>query len=102
LSAFTAAFLLMLANPLPILVFTATFTALGIQGWKWDYASTAALVVGVFLGSALWAPILVGLVSVFGDQYTPKHIRLVNRVSGGIIAAVGAGLALWILLAAKG
>jgi threonine/homoserine/homoserine lactone efflux protein len=100
--AFTSAFIIMLANPMPILVFTATFTALGIQGWKGDYVSTAALVAGVFMGSALWAPILVGLVSAFGDRYSPKHIRLVNRISGGIIAGVGATLVLSILLGSKG
>jgi hypothetical protein len=52
----------------------------------------------VFVGSALWAPILVGVVSLFGDRYNPAHIRVTNRVSGALIALLGAALALFTLL----
>jgi threonine/homoserine/homoserine lactone efflux protein len=92
--AYSSTFFLMLANPAPIVVFTATFTALGMQGLKGDYLSTAALVAGVFTGSAAWSPILIALGTVFRLQYNPDKLRLVNKISGAIITGVGAGLVL--------
>lgn len=94
LGAFASTFFLMLANPLPILIFTATFTALGLHGWKGAYVSTAALVAGVLTGSALWAPILVTVVSLFRPQFTPRLLLLANRAIGAII--FGFGMVVWL------
>ena len=94
LDAYSSTFLLMLANPAPILVFTATFTALDIHGWTGDYLSTAVLVAGVFVGSASWSVILIVLGTLFPLRYNPDRIKQVNKVSGVLIAAVGAGLVL--------
>lgn len=94
LTSFSSTFLLMLTNPMPIIIFSAAFTALGAQGWRGDYASTAVLVIGVFCGSALWAPILVSLVGFF---HSPRHsgqMKLINRVSGVIMMALGIVLCL--------
>jgi threonine/homoserine/homoserine lactone efflux protein len=96
--AYSSTFLLMLTNPAPILVFSATFTALGIQGWTGDYLSTALLIAGVFVGSASWSPILIVLGTVFRFKYNPEKVSLVNKVSGIIIAALGMGLLLIHLL----
>jgi threonine/homoserine/homoserine lactone efflux protein len=89
LDAYVSSFLLMLANPMLIFVFSAAFTALGVHGWKGDYLSTAILVAGVFLGSALWAPILVMTVSLFKPQFGPGQQMILNRVSGVIIFGFG-------------
>lgn len=89
IGAYVSSFLLMLANPLPILVFSAAFTALEVHGWKGDFASTATLVSGVFSGSALWSPILVALVSLFRPQFSTPHLRVVNRFSGAMIVGFG-------------
>jgi arginine exporter protein ArgO len=85
----------MLANPMPILVFTATFTALGVHGWKDAYAATSALVAGVFLGSAVWAPILATTVAYFKPQLSPRQLRLSNRIAGAVI--MGFGIAVCII-----
>jgi threonine/homoserine/homoserine lactone efflux protein len=89
LDAYVSSFLLMLANPMLIFVFSAAFTALGVHGWKGDYLSTAILVAGVFLGSALWAPLLVAAVSLFRPQFGPRQQMILNRVSGVIIFGFG-------------
>lgn len=89
LHAYVSSFLVMLANPMLIFVFSAAFTALGVHGWKGDYLSTAILVAGVFLGSALWAPLLVATVSLFRPQFGPRQQMLLNRVSGVIIFGFG-------------
>jgi len=82
LHAFSSAFLLMLANPMPILVFTALFTALGIYVWEGDYLFTATLIAGVFAGSAVWAPILVTAVSFFRLNFNAGKLQILNRISG--------------------
>jgi threonine/homoserine/homoserine lactone efflux protein len=92
---FVAAALLMFTNPLAIIVFSAAFTALGVHGWKGDYTLTAALVAGVFAGSALWAPILVTIVSLFRMRVNGGQLMLISRISGAIIA--GFGLAVWVI-----
>jgi threonine/homoserine/homoserine lactone efflux protein len=88
LGAFLSGLLLMLANPLVILIFTAVFTALGVHGWKTDYASTLYLVAGVVMGSALWAVLLAAAVRLFRQGVDP-HLRLLNRISGTLIAVFG-------------
>jgi threonine/homoserine/homoserine lactone efflux protein len=87
--AYLSTFLLMLANPMPILIFGATFSALGVHGWRGDYADTLALVGGVVSGSALWAPLLVALVSRFKTPFNPERLRLVNRIAGAVIFGFG-------------
>src|SRR6266516_6335969 len=52
--AYTSTFVLTLTNPLTILSFAAVFAGLGLGGGTTDYAGAAWLVLGVFLGSALW------------------------------------------------
>jgi threonine/homoserine/homoserine lactone efflux protein len=92
--AYVSSFLLMLANPMLILFFTALMTALGVHGWRSDYLSTAILVAGVITGSALWAPILVTAVSLFRPQFGPHHVVILNRISGIIIVGFGIGAGL--------
>lgn len=87
--AFTSTLVLTLASPLPILVFSASLTALGVQGWQVDPVRTGGLMLGVFFGSALWAPLLVFGVGLFSKFYGPEHLSTVNRVSGGMILLFG-------------
>jgi threonine/homoserine/homoserine lactone efflux protein len=97
---FGSIFLITLANPFPLLVFTAVFAALGVGGWKGDYFSTAVLVAGVLAGSALWGPILVAGLSRFQPWLLlrEKERYLLNLVAGSIIAAFGAAVALITLI----
>jgi threonine/homoserine/homoserine lactone efflux protein len=87
--SFASTFLVTLANPMPILVFSAAFTLLGIHGWKGESFSTAVMVAGVFAGSALWSPILVTVVTLFRPQFDPSRTRWFNRVTGSLIALIG-------------
>jgi len=98
LGDFTSTFLLMLANPFPLVIFTATFTALGVPGWKGDFVSTAILVAGVFCGSALWSPLLVGVATYFRPQLNLNQLKLVNRISGAIMALLGLILGFLLLI----
>ena len=89
LASFGSSFFLMLTNPLAVLVFTATFSALGIGGWKEGYFSTGMLVIGVFVGSALWAPIFVAGTNLFSPHLTLSQLRLANRIAGVILCGFG-------------
>ena len=92
----------MLANPFPLVIFTATFTALGVPGWKGDLVSTAILVAGVFAGSALWSPILVGAATLFRPQLNSSQLKIVNQIAGVIMAMLGLILGFSILIAGQG
>ncbi len=60
-------------------------------GTKNNYWDAGILVLGVFLGSALWWLILVSGVSLFRDQVNTHTLQWINRISGIII--IGFGLA---------
>ena len=85
--AYTSTFLLTLTNPMTILSFAAIFAGLG--GASGDYVSAAVLVLGVFIGSALWWLTLSTGVSLFRTRFTPRGLRWVNRISGLVIAGFG-------------
>lgn len=91
--AFSSTFLMALANPMTIVVFTAALAAIGVQGWKGVYTSTAAWALGVFCGSAAWSLILAAAVGRFRPPFNVKQLRIINRISGGIIFGFGAALA---------
>jgi len=87
--AYASTFLLTLTNPMTILSFAAVFAGLGLGGGATNYAGAALLVLGVFLGSALWWLCLSGGVGLFREKLNDDHFRWVNRISGTIIAGFG-------------
>lgn len=95
--AYASTFFLTLTNPATILSFTAIFAGLGIASAGGNYYSAGVLVLGVFLGSALWWFILSGGVSLFRTKFTPERLRWVNKISGVIIASFGVAVLLSLL-----
>jgi len=87
--AYASTFFLTLTNPMTILSFAAIFAGLGVVSASGNYASAGMLVLGVFIGSALWWLILSGGVSVFRARFNPHGLRWVNRISGVIITGFG-------------
>jgi arginine exporter protein ArgO len=53
-----------------------------------EYLSAALLVLGVFLGSALWWLLLGGGVGLLRVKLSPGTLRWVNRVSG-VVTVLG-------------
>ncbi len=88
LGAYVSALALTLTNPLTILSFAAIFAGLG-AGAGSAYGATAWLVLGVFLGSALWWVVLTSVVAALRGRVTPRGLLWVNRASGTIIVAFG-------------
>jgi threonine/homoserine/homoserine lactone efflux protein len=87
--AYGSTFLLTLTNPMTILSFAAVFAGLGVASASGNYVSAGALVLGVFMGSALWWLILSGSVGMFRTRFNPHGLRWVNRISGVIITGFG-------------
>ena len=98
LGAYSSAFLLTLTNPMTILSFVAIFAGLGLAESAGSYASAAILVLGVFLGSALWWLLLSAGVGLLRAKFTPASLRWVNRISGAIMVAYGLTAILSLLL----
>lgn len=89
--AYLSALLLTATNPATILLFAGIFAGAGLAGAEGDGASAALMVAGVFAGSVLWWLILSGGVALLRVRFTPGVMRWVNRVSGVILIAFGAG-----------
>jgi threonine/homoserine/homoserine lactone efflux protein len=88
-AAWASTFALTLTNPTTIISFAAVFAGLGLGGRVGDYGAAALMVLGVFLGSALWWLLLSTGVGLMRSALTPGRLRWVNRGAGAIIAAFG-------------
>lgn len=86
---FISTFFLTVTNPATILSFLAIFASLGLGTTKTDYSSSMTLVLGIFIGSALWWLILSSIVSFFQAKITPDKLVWINRLSGLIIISFG-------------
>jgi len=89
-SSFASTFFLTITNPMTILSFAAIFAGLGVGGVSVSYISATVLVLGVFVGSALWWSILSGGISILRARFNPQRLKWVNRISG--IVVIGFGL----------
>jgi threonine/homoserine/homoserine lactone efflux protein len=87
--SYVSTFLLTVTNPMTILSFAAIFAGLGLANTSGDYASALILVLGVFLGSAMWWLLLSGGVGLFRDKFNSDGLLWVNRISGVIITVFG-------------
>jgi len=86
---YTSTFFLTLTNPMTILSFAAVFAGFGLAGTRGSILSAGVLILGVFLGSAVWWLFLVGLFSLYRKRFQAHQLIWVNRVSGAIITASG-------------
>ncbi len=89
LNDFVSTFFLTITNPMTILSFLAVFAGLGLSSIQGSYLEAAALVIGVFLGSATWWLLLSEGVTLFRKKVSDKVMRWINRVAGMIIIAFG-------------
>lgn len=93
-SAYASTLLLTLTNPITILSFTAVFAGFGLGSQHPGLATGGRLVLGVFLGSALWWLFLCGVVTAVRSRLPASVFRLINTLSGLILL----GFALVLLL----
>lgn len=87
--AYVSAFILTLTNPMTIISFAAIFASVGIGNAAGDYGKALTLVLGVFIGSALWWLLLSTTVGLLRTKFTVRSLAWVNRISGAIITVFG-------------
>lgn len=85
LRLFLSTCMLTLANPMTILSFAAVFAGAGLGTEVAGRGAALSMVIGVFLGSALWWLILSGTAAWLGTRLTLVHLRLINLVAGALI-----------------
>jgi len=87
MGAYSSVLLLTLTNPITILSFIGIFSGLGLT--QTSSYSALTLVVGVFIGSALWWLILSSVVGLFNRHLHERSLTWINRLSGLIIFSFG-------------
>ncbi|HZT89896.1 MAG TPA: LysE family transporter [Stellaceae bacterium] len=89
---FASTFALTLTNPVTLLSFLAIFAAVGLTGKEATLAAAAVLVLGIWLGSLLWWLALCLGASLWRRTLSERHLRWINRGSGGILFLSGVAL----------
>ncbi len=89
LGAYTSTFLLTMSNPVTILSFFAIYAGWGVESLRGEYFSAAMLMLGIFVGSALWWFLLAAGLLVYRERFTDGVLHWVHRVSGVVIAGFG-------------
>ena len=82
-------FLVTISNPLTIIAFiAATFLCELFNGTN-KLSRFILIVLGIFIGSFIWWLILCSFSIKFKERLTPKFIRKINLISGGLIFIFG-------------
>jgi threonine/homoserine/homoserine lactone efflux protein len=98
--AIASTFALTVTNPATLLAFTAMFAGLGgLAGGAGSYGDAGFVVAGVVGGSTAWWLVLTSLIGLFHTRLDSGVIRLISRISGGLVMVFG--LAVLINLAVK-
>lgn len=87
--AYLSTVFLTLTNPATILSFVAVFAGLGLVNTGGDFLTAGILVLGVFVGSALWWIMLSSMVSLTRSRFNLQTLQWLNRISGLILLIFG-------------
>jgi threonine/homoserine/homoserine lactone efflux protein len=89
-AAFGSTFLMSMANPSYLLVFTFVFAMLGIKDPQEGCGSTMALTAGICCGSVSWPLFIAAATKRFRIELRRNVLTAVNRICGGVLAGLGA------------
>lgn len=90
LGGYISLFFLTVSNPITIVVFMAVFAGMSVFGESASVLGELLVVVGVLLGGGVWWYTLSTLVNIFRKKFRLRVLVTINRVSGLIIAILGA------------
>ena len=88
-SAATTSFVLTITNPITFVSVATIFGAFGIVEATADLGQGTVLVLGVFLGSAIWWGTLSLGAGMFRKRMTNKYLMVVNRVAAFLLIGFG-------------
>lgn len=89
MAAYLTTFLLTLANPTTIFSYGLLFAGFGVAHVRPGIDTAILLMLGVFLGSALWWIILSSGVGMLRSRISASGLKWVNRVAGTTVAGFG-------------
>lgn len=92
-AVFISSFLFMLSNPLPVIAFMAAVSSISVLSEGALRLNHVLLITGgAFLGSAVWAPVLVIGGRILKDYSRITQSPWLNRISGLVIIVFGIAL----------
>lgn len=92
-AVFISSFLFMLSNPLPVIAFMAAVSSISVLSDDALQLNHVLLITaGAFVGSAVWAPLLVVSGRILKDYSRLAQSPWLNRISGLVIIAFGVAL----------
>lgn len=87
---YVSLFFLTASNPITVVVFMAVFAGMSVFDDSSSWIGELLVVIGVLLGGGVWWYILSTLVNIFRKKFRLRVLATINRVSGMIIAILGA------------
>lgn len=89
-AVFISSFFLMLSNPLPVIAFMAAVSSITvIKEDALNLNHVLLITSGAFIGSAIWAPLLVISGRILKDYSRLAQSNWLNRISGIVIMLFG-------------
>jgi threonine/homoserine/homoserine lactone efflux protein len=85
--AYVSTFVLTLANPLTILSFAAAFAGMGAAAV--GYGGVVTMLLGVFVGSAIWWLMLTTVAGTARGRLSPPFFVAINQGSGALLMGFG-------------
>ena len=86
---YTTTFFLTITNPLTILFFLNVFALMGVAKTDGSITNTFLLLLGVFIGSAMWWLTLSGTTYLLKSKIKDHTLKLIDYISGSAILAFG-------------
>ena len=87
---YVSLFFLTASNPITVVVFMAVFAGMSVFGDDASALAELLVVFGVLLGGGAWWYVLSTLINIFRKKFRLRVLVTINRVSGMIIAILGA------------
>ena len=83
--SYISTFFLTITNPVTIISFMAMFAGLGIIAAVGNYFQSVIVVIGVFLGSAIWWLTLSMIVGLFHKKISSRTMYWINKIAAVFI-----------------
>lgn len=98
LGDFISIFVLNATNPVTIIAFGVLFASANFDIHEDGFIVILSLILGVFLGAAIWWFALVTLVNLFRSKFKLRRLHWINKLSGVGVAIFGVAAILSIFL----
>ena len=89
LQDYISTFFLNITNPITLVSYFAIFSSYGFAEGQAITSSTPFLLIGIFIGSALWWAILSNGISFFRNRLNQRVLLYINRIAGLIVVSFG-------------